>query len=338
MEYNQSIVRAWTPAELAEKEITMISVPVCIRTSAALMRKACPPRRQDTHKGDYGRVLLLTGAEGYTGAPVLAARAALRTGAGLIFTGVPRAVYPIAPGSSTAPMVFPLPDCGGKLSLDALPAILERLKTADACLLGPGLGRSADLDQLIPKIIEACRCPLVLDADGINAVAGHIDVVRGAACPVILTPHEGEFRRLYPDAPADRLAGAMALARRPARWCSARGTRPSLPTASGCLSTAPAMPAWPPAAAGTCLRAFSRRCWDKACRPCWRRRPALAPRPCGGSGGGQAGAVRPGAGRSPGGHPATLAVSGCDGTCGRNDSCHCCWRCSSPAAPPRNEP
>ena len=197
---------------LAEKEPAMISVPVCIRTSAALLRKACPPRRQDTHKGDYGRVLLLSGAEGYTGAPVLAARAALRTGAGLIFTGVPRAVYPIVAGKLTAPMVFPLPDCGGKLSLEALPAILERLKTADACLLGPGLGRSADLDQLIPKIIEACRCPLVLDADGINAVAGHIDVVRGAACPVILTPHEGEFRRLYPDAPADRLAGAMALA------------------------------------------------------------------------------------------------------------------------------
>ena len=167
----------------------MISVPVCIRTSAALLRKACPPRRQDTHKGDYGRVLLLSGAEGYTGAPVLAARAALRTGAGLIFTGVPRAVYPIVAGKLTAPMVFPLPDCGGKLSLEALPAILERLKTADACLLGPGLGRSADLDQLIPKIIEACRCPLVLDADGINAVAGHIDVVRGAACPVIPTPH-----------------------------------------------------------------------------------------------------------------------------------------------------
>ena len=123
MEYNQSIVRAWTPAELAEKEITMISVPVCIRTSAALMRKACPPRRQDTHKGDYGRVLLLSGAEGYTGAPVLAARAALRTGAGLIFTGVPRAVYPIVAGKLTAPMVFPLPDCGGKLSLEALPAI-----------------------------------------------------------------------------------------------------------------------------------------------------------------------------------------------------------------------
>jgi len=183
------------------------------RTSIALVRTHCPPRKQNTHKGDYGRVLILAGAEGFTGAPALAAKAALRTGSGLIFTGVPRCVYPIVASKLDAPMVFPLADQDGKLSPEGLSAILERLQTADACLLGPGLGRSEDLDNLIPEIIRHCRCPLVLDADGINAVAGHIDVLRGAACPIVLTPHEGEFRRLTREPETDRISGAQALAR-----------------------------------------------------------------------------------------------------------------------------
>lgn len=186
---------------------------ICRRTSARLLQSCCPPRRPDTHKGDYGRVLILAGAEGFTGAPVLAARAALRTGAGLICVGVPRAVYPIVAAKLDAPMVFPLPDEDGKLSMEALPAILQRLQTADACLLGPGLGRSAQLDRLVAELLRHCCCPLVLDADGINAAAGHIDVLRGAACPVILTPHEGEFRRLTQAPERDRIAGAQALAR-----------------------------------------------------------------------------------------------------------------------------
>lgn len=181
-------------------------------TSRALADRCCPPRKQDTHKGTYGRVLLITGAEGYTGAPSLAAKAALRTGAGLIFTGVPRCVYPIVASKLDAPMVFPLADRDGKLSMEALPAIQEKLQTADACLLGPGLGRSEALDQLVTAVIGQCRCPLVLDADGINAVAGHIDVLRGAACPIVLTPHEGEFHRLTQAPETDRISGAQALA------------------------------------------------------------------------------------------------------------------------------
>ncbi len=184
------------------------------RTSFDLVTESCPLRKQDSHKGTYGKILLLCGAEGFTGAPSLAAKAALRMGAGLIFVGVPRAVYPIVASKLDAPMVFPLPDRDGKLSLEALPVILEKLAQMDACLLGPGLGRSEDLDRLVRKIITNCRCPLVLDADGINAVAGHIDVLREAACPLILTPHEGEFRRLTQEPEADRLSGAAALARK----------------------------------------------------------------------------------------------------------------------------
>lgn len=181
-------------------------------TSAALMRRWCPPRKQNTHKGDYGKILILAGAEGYTGAPSLAAKAALRSGAGLIYLGVPEAVYPIVASKLDAPVVFPLPDRDGRLSMDALPEILKRLETADACLLGPGLGRSEEMDALAAVILHRCRCPLVLDADGINAVSAHKDILRGAACPLILTPHEGEFRRLTQESEADRISGAEALA------------------------------------------------------------------------------------------------------------------------------
>lgn len=183
------------------------------KTSAALVRQVCPLREPDTHKGDYGKILLICGAEGYTGAPYLAAQAALRTGAGLIFTGVPRGIYPIVAAKLHAPMVFPLPDMDGKLSLQGLPQIMERLQTADACLLGPGLGRSEALDTIVCEIIRHCRCPLVLDADGINAIAAHKDVLREAACPIILTPHEGEFRRLTSAEETDRISGAMILAK-----------------------------------------------------------------------------------------------------------------------------
>lgn len=187
---------------------------ICKRTSASLLRTVCPPRQQQSHKGDYGRVLILGGAEGYTGAPYLAAQAALRTGAGLIFTGVPRAIYPIVASKLHAPMVFPLPDVGGKLSVDALPEIMERLERADVCLLGPGLGRGLQQEALVFSVIRNCRCPLILDADGINAVSSHIDVLREAACPVILTPHEGEFLRLTDAAEHDRVHGAVELAKK----------------------------------------------------------------------------------------------------------------------------
>ncbi|MBQ9968595.1 MAG: NAD(P)H-hydrate dehydratase [Oscillospiraceae bacterium] len=191
----------------------MKPVWIAKRTSADLIRQVCPLRAPDSHKGDYGRLLLICGAEGYTGAPYLAAQAALRTGAGLIFTGVPRSVYPIVASKLHAPMVFPLADTDGKLSMQALPQILERLRAVDACLLGPGLGRSEELDALVCEIVRHCRCPLVLDADGINAAAAHKDVLREAACPIVLTPHEGEFRRLTSAEEPDRISGAKALAK-----------------------------------------------------------------------------------------------------------------------------
>ena len=188
---------------------------------AVQIRQLLPVRPRFSHKGDFGRVLLVCGSVGFTGAAALAARAALRTGAGLITVATPRQVWPIVAAKLDEPMVMPMAeDKAGRLSLQAAPALVQLLAKADACLIGPGLGRSEELDALVAALVGEARCPVVLDADGINAMAGHIDRLREAACPLILTPHDGEFLRLSPGAalpPADfdtRADRAMLLARR----------------------------------------------------------------------------------------------------------------------------
>lgn len=171
-----------------------------------------PRRPRNAHKGDFGRVLLLCGAVGYTGAPVLAATAAVRSGAGLVFTGVPQTIYPIIAGRLLEPMVFPLPDADGMLSEQAIPEILNRLKTCDACLIGCGLGRSEGVRRVVEAVLSEAVCPVVVDADGINALERHIDVLRGAACPVVLTPHDGEYASLMGQKPTeDRRKAAWKL-------------------------------------------------------------------------------------------------------------------------------
>ena len=196
-------------------------------TGKKLIGELCPIRRRESHKGDYGKVLLLCGSEGLTGAARLAAKAALRTGSGLVYLGVPEKIYPIIAAGAGSEIVFPLPcDSAGRLCMAALPAIEQRLAGMDAVLLGPGLGRSDELTQLVQAILGLCRVPLVLDADGINAIAGHIDNLRGCACPVILTPHDGEFARMGGDANADdRTASAMQMALRTQSILLRKGSR-----------------------------------------------------------------------------------------------------------------
>lgn len=144
----------------------------------------------------------------------MAAKAALRAGAGLIFLGVPRSVYPIVASKLDEVMVFPLPDdAEGRIAAAAIPEILKRLTGMTACLIGPGLGRSDAVLELVQAALQnQNHVPIVLDADGINALEGHIDVLRGATCPVVLTPHDGEFARLGGDLKTqNRLDAAQAL-------------------------------------------------------------------------------------------------------------------------------
>ena len=172
-----------------------------------------PDREPFAHKGDFGRVLLLCGSRGYTGAAALAAMGALRSGAGLVYLGVPESIYAIEAVKLTEAVVFPLPDVEGKLSSDAIPELRERLPQMDAVLIGCGLGQSAGTFAVVKAVLEAAECPVVLDADGINVLAAHKDILRGRKFPTILTPHDGEFARFGGTIGPDRMASAARFAR-----------------------------------------------------------------------------------------------------------------------------
>ena len=171
-----------------------------------------PRRPYDAHKGNFGRALLLCGAQRYPGAARLAALGCLTAGAGLVTLGVPESTYPAL--SATCPpeiMLAALPqDEKGQL---APSSYLDHLvATADACLFGPGWGRSAQLDALARHLWNTFEGPLIADADGLNSLAGHILVETGR--PRLLTPHAGEFARLFAHLPAPGSAETARCAAR----------------------------------------------------------------------------------------------------------------------------
>lgn len=172
-----------------------------------------PKRQRDTHKGDYGRILLLCGSVGFTGAAYLAAMGALRSGAGLVFLGVPESIYTIEAVKLNEAIVFPLPEENGKLSAAALPEILRRLPQMDAVLIGPGLGISDGTWAVLQGVLENAACPIIADADGINLLSMHKNIVHGWKVPLVLTPHDGEFARIFGRFPENRLADAVSLAK-----------------------------------------------------------------------------------------------------------------------------
>ena len=172
-----------------------------------------PDRDPWGHKGTFGKVLLLCGSRGFTGAAYLAAMGALRTGAGLVFLGVPESIYAIEAVKLNEPVVFPLPDREGKLAEEAIPEILSRLPQMDAVLIGPGLGQSEGTFRVVKAVLENAQCPVVLDADGINVLSAHRDIVRGRNDPTILTPHDGEFARIGGIMGETRMASAGELAK-----------------------------------------------------------------------------------------------------------------------------
>ena len=175
---------------------------------------AVPPRKPDGHKGDFGKLLVVGGAVGYTGAPYLTASAAVRSGCGLVYLGVPEGIWEIETVRCVSAMPVPLADRNGRLSRRALPAILDRLKDCGVLALGPGLGRDEDTAKLVRSLLRETEKPVVLDADGINALEGHIDTLDARRDRVtILTPHDGEFARLGGDlSGGDRVGAARSFA------------------------------------------------------------------------------------------------------------------------------
>ena len=167
-----------------------------ISYTASMAQAVLSPRAPESHKDHYGRVLAVCGCRGYTGAAWFSAMGAVRTGAGVVTLAVPESIYPILAVKLNEPVVLSLPDHDGKLCPSSLAVLASSLRRADALLIGPGLGRGAQVTEAVLTLLQTAECPIILDADGINAINGHIDVLQHTAHPVILTPHGGEFSRL----------------------------------------------------------------------------------------------------------------------------------------------
>ena len=173
-----------------------------------------PRRRAETHKGDYGKLLIVGGSVGYTGAPNLCARAAVRSGAGLVYLGVPETVWGVCAVKNDEAMPFPLPcDASGKLTADALSPLREYYDRCGVLALGPGLGRSGGTAALTAGLVRSFPGKIVLDADALWAVSSAPELLREAKSEIVITPHEGEFLRLGGSLENGRERGAWDFAR-----------------------------------------------------------------------------------------------------------------------------
>ena len=171
-----------------------------------------PDRSPDAHKGNFGRILLLCSSCGYTGAAALCAMGALRSGAGLVYLGVPKSIYQIEATKLTEPIVFALPEADGKYHSSALELIEPMLHKMDAILIGPGMGISQHTQHILCSILEKYQGTVVIDADGITQLADHIHILRGRNGQTILTPHAGEFTRIGGNSENDRISEAVKMA------------------------------------------------------------------------------------------------------------------------------
>lgn len=155
------------------------------------------PRPADSNKGTFGRVLVIAGSQGMSGAAVLCGSAALRGGAGLVYLAVPRDLLPIVAAANPCYLTAPLPhDEHGQLADAAEAELLALAQGKDVIALGPGLGRSPALTGLVLGLLAKLPVPVVLDADGLNALEQQTGCLRNRPAPTILTPHPGEFARL----------------------------------------------------------------------------------------------------------------------------------------------
>jgi NAD(P)H-hydrate epimerase len=174
-----------------------------------------PPRRADSHKGDFGRALVVGGSFGMSGAVSLAGRAALRSGAGLVTLAVPFVVQNVVAGFEPSYMTHGLADENGQIARAATGDVIVKASEATTVAIGPGLGRSDVLTEFVGAVYQAVQRPMVVDADALFALAQRPAVLSAPGGPRVLTPHPGEFQRLTgtPYKESQRIEAAAELAR-----------------------------------------------------------------------------------------------------------------------------
>lgn len=165
-------------------------------TDKEFVKKVLPKRRNNSHKGDYGKLLIIAGSRGMTGAAYMASSAAMRAGCGLVTLAVCESLNNIFEVKTTEVMTLPLPDTDGHLSYKAADILAEKINLYDAVLIGPGLGRSDDIRAVLEKVLEVSKVTLVIDADAISVLAKDKNMLSKCGCGLIFTPHTAEMSRL----------------------------------------------------------------------------------------------------------------------------------------------
>lgn len=178
----------------------------------AAMRELVGPRSPDSHKGDFGHVLIVAGSRGKSGAAFLAAQGALRSGAGLVTVATAASAQPVVAGMAPEYMTEPIEEDGDGLSVEAVDRVLDMAR--DVIAIGPGLGQSIGTKRFITALVDRATVPLVIDADGLNAFVGNAGALVGReGRDVIITPHPGEMARLVGVSNHDVQANRLAIAR-----------------------------------------------------------------------------------------------------------------------------
>jgi NAD(P)H-hydrate epimerase len=196
------------PAEewVGELMIADISIPRPLFDSPELklemvekldLLRSFQKRKKDSHKGTYGHLLIIAGSLGKTGAAVMAAKAALKTGAGLVTVATPKSCLPMVAKGMAELMTEPLAETEeGTISAEALPQARALVKGKDALLIGPGISTDESTAEFLTKFVPELRLPIVIDADGLNILSARSNLLKKLPRPAILTPHPGEFARL----------------------------------------------------------------------------------------------------------------------------------------------
>ncbi len=177
------------------------------------------PRAEDAHKGDFGKVCIIAGSIGFSGAAAIAAKSALRSGAGLVRLAVPQSILPIVAAIEPCYTTIPLAeDSSGKISAKAVDVVLKTVEENDIIVFGPGVGISGGVKTVLENLLRLDGVRLVVDADGLNNLAALRDWPDICKANIILTPHPGEMKKLWPGLlrkpmPADRETIAVEFAR-----------------------------------------------------------------------------------------------------------------------------
>jgi len=189
-----------------------------------------PERRPDSHKGSFGHLLVIAGSTGKTGAAAMTGLSALRVGAGLVTIATPASLNNILEAKLTEVMTLPLPETGDhSISMSAENILGKTMPKMTVTAIGPGLSTNPETAGLVRRLITKAESPMLIDADGVNALIGYLNILKRSKAPLILTPHPGEMARLIgktsKDVQKDRIVIAQNFAMKHRVYLVLKGAR-----------------------------------------------------------------------------------------------------------------